>query len=366
MLLPRRVVLALLLSGCPQPAEPPAAPEAPESVASVAPATAIAAPLTFDPNAPGSVPELLPTVPRPPVPKPMGVQGTALAPETPQRPALHLMPAGRFIMGSALGEREYAADVRPHPVRLTRPMLITRTEITQAQWKAVIGTEPAYFKACGGQCPVESVSWFDAVAFANALSALEGRTACYRTTDCRGRLGAGCNEGAVRRPWCMGGRCESVERVADCTGYRLPTESEWEYAARGGTYELVHPGPDLLHAHARHSENSAIQYGEEFNCNNPQGQTMRCGVSPVASLLPNAWGLHDMLGNVAEWCEDWYDAEYPTELADDPRGPATGRLRTLRGGAWHAAPRWVSPDLRDAADPVRRSRSIGFRLVRSE
>ena len=349
-MLSQRWVLASLgvLMGCSEPpAQARAVPEAmptPASVASVEPE---------------SVPALPTTVPAPPSLGPVGEQGAAAEAETPLRPALHHVPAGTFLMGAAPGT-PLAADAPQHPVHITRPFLAMRTEVTQGQWRAVMGDQPAFFTACGDACPMERVSWFDAAVFANTLSTKENRTACYRLEGCASTRGCGGNH-----HWCMSAGCAVAERVPGCTGYRLPTEAEWEYAVRGGTWELAQPGPDLLRAHAHFSDNSAVTYGDNHNCTDQGGRPERCGPWPVGGLLANAWGLYDMLGNVAEWCDDWYDANGPAGRAADPHGAPSGRLRVVRGGSWFSSPQWVHPALRESADPTRRTHGVGFRLVRA-
>ena len=369
-------LLLALMAACNAPAGPDAPASAPpgaalrdgppESAPIAIPAPSAVAPASVPAAAPDSVPALRQTVPPPPTLLPMGEQGSVVAPETEARPALHLVPAGEFIMGNLSGDRSRTSDERAHAVHLKRPLAMAQTEVTQAQWRAVLGSRPAYFSACGDTCPVERVSWFDAVAYANALSAREERTACYRTTGCEGQAGSGCVSNGAPQHLCRGPICVRVDRVADCTGYRLPTESEWEYAARGGGASGLKLEPASLADEAWFSDNSDVTYGDELNCGGADGRSERCGPHPVAGRRANAWGLHDLLGNVAEWCDDWYDAEYPADArVADPHGPPTGRLRVIRGGGWFTGPAWLSPLRRDSADPGRRTHGVGFRVVRA-
>ncbi|MCB2185392.1 MAG: formylglycine-generating enzyme family protein [Deltaproteobacteria bacterium] len=215
------------------------------------------------------------------------------------------LPAGSFAMGSHRGP----AEERPvHQVTIRRAFYLQTTEVTQGQWKALLGHNPSDFRNCGDDCPVEQVSWLEAQEFIRRLNLAEG-------TD----------------------------------KYRLPTEAEWEYAARAGS-----PGDYCFgDAVARLGDYAWYQA-------NSQGRTQR-----VASKKPNAWGLYDLHGNVGEWVADWAGA-YPAGPVSDPQGPGRGSDRVLRGGAWNddvasqrAADRlWLPPTLHYY--------SVGFRLVREE
>jgi formylglycine-generating enzyme required for sulfatase activity len=194
------------------------------------------------------------------------------------------IPAGSFMMGSPEDEQGRRVDERQHKVTLTKDFYIQKTEVTQAQWKAVMGNNPSTFKGCD-DCPVETISWNDAQEFIKRLNKLDGR----------GRK------------------------------YRLPTEAEWEYAARAGTTTPFAFGKCLSTDEANYNGNYPLK-----GC--PEGE-YRQKTIPVASLKPNAWGLYDMHGNVWEWCEDWY-GDYPTKPVVDPKGPERGSARVLRGGGW--------------------------------
>jgi formylglycine-generating enzyme required for sulfatase activity len=206
------------------------------------------------------------------------------------------IPPGEFMMGSPKDEPERDDDETQHRVTLTKGFYMQTTEVTQGQWKAVMGgwfykNNPSYFKDCGDDCPVESVSWNDVQDFIKKLNQKEGKN------------------------------------------YRLPTEAEWEYACRAGTTTAYFWGDK--------ADCSKANYGDLSNgCKgkNP-GKTMK-----VSSFPPNAWGLYDMHGNVFEWCQDWY-GDYPTDSVTDPDGPDNGSDRVLRGGDWF----FSSADCRSAS-----------------
>jgi formylglycine-generating enzyme required for sulfatase activity len=194
---------------------------------------------------------------------------------------------GSFTMGSPGSEEGRDNDEAQHAVTLTRGFCLMATEVTQGQWRSVMGSNPSGFASCGASCPVEQVSWDDAVAYANRKSQAEGLQPCYEGSTF---VGVG------------------------CTGYRLPTEAEWEYAARAGT------------TGARHGSLDAVAW----HVGNSGGTT-----HPVGQKQANAWGLYDMLGNVWEWTSDWYGS-YPGGAVTDPVGASTGSNRVLRGGSWYS------------------------------
>jgi formylglycine-generating enzyme required for sulfatase activity len=245
-----------------------------------------------------------------------------------------LIPAGSFIMGSPADEPGRNNDEQRHQVTLPRPFYLQTTEVTQAQWQAVMGNNPSHFIHCGRNCPVENVSWNDVHAFIRKLNALE-------KTD----------------------------------RYRLPTEAEWEYAARAGTSTALYSGPlQVLGYHnapaldgiAWYGGNSCAAYAGAFDCGSwPEKQyaCIRCGTHPVGGKQPNAWGLYDMLGNVWEWVQDAYGA-YATGPVTDPTGPAGGSSRVFRGGSWNYNVRFSRCAYRLDIAPESRLSFIGFRLVR--
>ena len=217
------------------------------------------------------------------------------------------IPPGTFVMGSPTSEEYRDSDELQHPVTLTRGFWLLDHEVTQVEYQMVMGSNPSYFK--GDTLPVEQVSWFEAVTYCQTLTERE----------------------------------RSAGRITEQQAYRLPTEAEWEYAARAGT--------------------SGVRYGEldqiAWSGFNGGGTTHE-----VRGKLPNAWGLYDMIGNVWEWCGDWY-GDYLSEPVTDPAGPESGTYRVFRGGDWIRGSDYARSANRKRLLPDRSDSTIGFRLVLS-
>jgi len=258
--------------------------------------------------------------------------------------------AGAFIMGSPVGEIGRRADEGSmRRVMLTRSIWVQKTEVTQAQWSALMGTRPSHHAGCE-DCPVEQVSWFEAIEYANRLSRDQGLPGCYAFAAC---ADAQCRNPSQRRcapaPDGSGRACVSARFVgSDCSGYRLPTEAEWEYAVRGGMMSRYALGDDR--EIARHM----AWFG-----GNSAGRT-----HPVGLKAPNLWHISDGHGNVAEWCQDW-KGPYRTAGLLDPTGPSVGAGRVVRGGAFNQPSRAIRAAHRDAVAPTGRHPWLGFRLVRT-
>ncbi len=274
------------------------------------------------------------------------------------------LPAGSFTMGSpdnttGPAEPGRISDEVEHIVTLNKAFRMQVTEVTNAQWDAVIadqgsGTNPSLSHS-GANYPVETVNWFEAVFFANHLSGMESRSQCYILTGCTSTLGDDME-------------CSSVTINASCTGYSLPTEAQWEYAARAGTTNA--------YANPINFVDSDTETGSGFNSNlNAMGwyiynlamensdavTAYEDGTKPVAKKQANAWGLYDMHGNVFEWSQDWHAAY--TGDATDPTGPASGSYRVLRGGSWSDFAWSTRSAGRYFVSPGLRSFTLGFRLA---
>ena len=244
---------------------------------------------------------------------------------------LVLIPAGPFSLGNT-GSYEGEYDEKP-PVTIiiSKPFYISKYEITQQQYKAVMGNNPSEFK--GDNLPVEQVSWYDALNFCNALSQSEGLTPCYTINGTK------------------------VTSDFEANGYRLPTEAEWEYAAKAGTKT------DFYSGKLTYSGNSPIDPNLDkiawYSANSSNA------THPVGQKAPNAFGLYDMSGNVWEWCWDRY-AEYPSKETKDYQGPEIGTYRVYRGGGWRNLAWYCRSTNRDRNYLDDKNNSLGFRVVKAK
>ncbi len=230
------------------------------------------------------------------------------------------LPAGSFIMGTQDldevilelpdGDAQQVLDETPaHRVEIAKPFYLGRTEVTQDQWLTVMNTRPGpadhWQHSDWRELPVVSVTWYDAQAFIRKLNELDRKV-----------------------------------------HYRLPTEAEWEYAARAGTQGMRPMPVDHLVDHAWYIENS----GDE--------------IQTVAGRAANAWGIHDLFGNVWEWTADWYAPDqYATSAKVDPQGPSKGGKKVRRGGSYHCQVHLVRPGYRSADNPEQTYSVVGFRLA---
>ena len=247
--------------------------------------------------------------------------------------AVELIPRGIFQMGCTEGDDNCADNEYPaHTVEITRDFYMMQMEVTQSLYESVMGENPSEF-VLGTDFPVEEVNWFDAVRFANALNDLENRERCYEWVQDEA------------------GETSVIWSGLECTGWRMPTEAEWEYAARGGE-DFVYAGSDLLDEIAWYEDNADDQSHE------------------VGLKKSNGFGLYDMSGNVEEWCWDGYESNIYQTYADlgtvqDPSGAESSSDRVLRGGGWGLPPRFTRVSNRIFVSAVSVRRIFGFRLVRT-
>ena len=256
-------------------------------------------------------------------------------------PGFVTVTPGTFTMGSPTGEPGRGSDETEHTVTLTGSYEIMEKEVTQDQFYALMAYRPSSFSWCGGSCPVETVCWHEAAAYANALSVAGGYAECYACTG--SGTGVSCTPST------------SYSTPYDCPGYRLPTEAEWEYAARAGTTGGTYNGTSTLTDCTM--PNTVVDPIAWF-CGNSSSTTHEVG-----GKTANAWGLYDMLGNVWEWCHDWYGT-YPGTVTD-PWGPGTGSYRVPRGGSCYSLAGGARAAIRYTYDPGLRYGDLGFRLARS-
>lgn len=251
------------------------------------------------------------------------------------------IPAGRFVQGSPPGEAWRNDNEGPQrEVTISRAFALKATPVTQGEWQELMGNNPSPSRSCGSNCPVSMVNWYDAAAYVNALSQREGLEACYEMADCRGRPGDGAGY------WCAQVSFQGLS----CMGYRLPTEAEWEYAARAGT------------TRPRYGNFDRIAWGGENS-----GWRLR----PVGQKEPNAFGLYDMFGNLRQWTND--RIEEPREGYEmgshvDPMGDEWGRFRVTRGCTYTGAESVCRAAFRSARQPQDNSAEsdpVGFRPART-
>ncbi len=293
--------------------------------------------------------------------KPLAIEIAPLAPEseTGERwrdpvsgTDFRYVRSGSFRMGSPRFEEGRQDNETQHQVTLNRGFWIAETEVTQRQWEMLLGGNPSYFADCGDDCPVERVSWYEAVSYANLLSDMAGVERCYELAGCRGSLGGGCSASSS---WCFGDfTClDASFKGPSCEGYRLPTEAEWEYAARAGTKSSFWTGESL-------SLNQANFYDGRFQ----RLRSNRSGTVETGSFGANPWGLHDVHGNVLEWVWDFF-GNYSVSETEDPCGPWDGTHRVARGGSWEDAAELVRTSSRRRIDAGNRFHDVGFRLART-
>jgi formylglycine-generating enzyme required for sulfatase activity len=256
------------------------------------------------------------------------------------------IPAGTFTMGSPTSEEDRSTNETQHQVTLSQGFYMGKYQVTQEQWVAVMGSLPSLlssgtYGSIGDNYPVYYISWYDALVFCNKLSIAEGLSPAYRINGSTDPAVWGTVPTSSNSTW------DAVTIVTGSTGYRLPTEAQWEYACRAGTTTAYNTGSNTI------SDNTG------WYSNNSVGSSHDVGLKS-----PNAWGLYDMHGNVWEWCWDWYGT-YSSGAQTDPTGAVSGTSRVVRGGSWGSNGLNLRSACRYANFPNYRSNDlVGFRLVR--
>jgi len=244
---------------------------------------------------------------------------------------LAFIEPGTFSMGSPSDEAERFSNESQHVVVISRGFWMKKYLVTQGEFLAVVGGNPSFFTSANGYpddptLPVEQVSWSDATNYCRLLTQKE--------------LAAG--------------------RIPTNCVYRLPTESEWEYADRAGTTTAFYLGSTLQSGQANFD--GRYEYDAALGTvPNPSGIDYGT-TTPVGTYDASPWGLYDMIGNVWEWCQDWYGL-YPSGNVTDPRGPTTGSYRVLRGGNWNNSATYARSAYRNVAAQSFKYSNIGFRVV---
>ncbi|MDD3103498.1 MAG: SUMF1/EgtB/PvdO family nonheme iron enzyme [Candidatus Cloacimonetes bacterium] len=253
------------------------------------------------------------------------------------------VPAGTYIMGDTLGEGSNN-ELPTHSVTLDS-FYMDKYLITQYEYTAIMGSNPAYDFGVGDIYPVYNVSWYSAIKYCNLRSMAEGLTPCYTIMGSTNPASWGAVPTSSDSNW------DAAICNWSANGYRLPTEAEWEYAARGATNN-----PDYLYSGSDDIDVVAWQ----------TGNNIPWGTKPVGTKAPNALDIYDMSGNLYEWCWDWFDdSYYGSSPVNNPTGPMGGFWRVWRGGFWNDSANQCRVTNRSSFNPYLSGNSVGFRICRS-
>jgi len=273
---------------------------------------------------------------------------------------------GSFSMGSPASEKcrqmMGAGQMETqHTVTLTHDFNISAFEVTQGQFKLFMDYNPSAFSTCGSACPVENVTWHEAVAYCNALSTFKGLEKCYAD----GGSAKACSKSTpcASEEVCIKGKCAkyaagtqfSGKQIYTCKGFRLPTEAEWEYAYRAGTKTALYNG-DLSDCQTDPKANLIGWYS-----GNAHKKTY-----PGCMKAANKFGLFDMVGNVSEWIHDWYLTDLGSTAQTDPFGKTLYAANVVRGGDYKSVAHLQRAAFRRSWSPWLKGDHVGFRCVRSK
>ena len=254
------------------------------------------------------------------------------------------IPAGSFLMGADPNDLLASPHEVQHPVVLTNDFEMLSHAVTQGDFEATMGYNPSINTTCGADCPVHNVSQYEATAYCNALSASFNLSTCYECSGVEGDVTCSL-EPAYATPY-------------DCPGYRLPTDAEWEYAARARTLTNTYNGDITMNISGCEQPNSVLDSIAWF-CGNSGDE-----IQPVKFKDPNGWMLYDMIGNVREWTQDIY-AAHTSDPATDPWGPVSGFSNVVHGGWAHNGAHYCRVSYRSSVEPDIRVIEAGFRPVRT-
>ena len=255
--------------------------------------------------------------------------------------------AGAFKMGSPVDEPCRVFNETLHPVTLTNAFMMMSKEVTRAEFVGIAGYDPCVNKLCVGDCPVNGVSWHAAADYCNRLSQSSGASSCYSCAKVGSTVRCSVAAEYLSKP----------SGILDCSGFRLPTEAEWEYAYRAGSTTAFYHAPNT--AAGCHGKDPALDLIAWYK-ENAGGSSQ-----PVGRKLPNKWGFFDLSGNLYEWTNDHYVEDLGTSSVVDPIGPWTGYRRVSKGGAWTSSPVALRAATRWPGDPESQDGNSGFRCARS-